>query len=857
VPLSKSPLSPAVPRFGVPRGAGVPAEDWRARHRIVTVVLALHLPVLLVMGLLVGRGGLADTLVDVGIVAAMLAVALLRTSRIVRTVAATLGLLTCSALLVHLTGGLTEMHFHFFFALALLAVYEEWRVYALAGAYVLLHHGVMGTLMPRDVFGRPFDAGTAWKWALLHAGFIAATSAAQLVFWTYSERLRADEHSAAEALRASEAQIRQAFDDAPAALCLIDPKGTLLAANRAMCSMLALDPHATTGQSLISLAHPDERSMLTAAVRAAAAGQRVAQTERHFVSRDGADVWALSAVNQTRHDGADALLFQMLNVTGRRERSEVRMRLGLEVAGMAAWEMDVATGEVRREAATTELYGPEPLSSWEDTLRAIHADDRDAVQAAVDRAVRTGEVIQVEYRRPMPDGTTRWMSSLGQARIGVTGATILVGVSLDTTARHLADQERSRLIEARQQAADRAISVQEVTAALAQTLTVGEVRQVLGAAARDVLQATNDTVSLLERSDDGRHLLPPVAGADVVVQEGRPLLLATPHGYAERVGAQPVDGERSWALLPLHAAALVTGVWRLAWPRERVFDESERTLLATLAGLGGTALERARLYERQRGIAETLQRSLLPAELPAPAGVQVAAQYLPASAGAQVGGDWYDVVELPDGRVGISIGDVTGHGVEAAAVMGQLRSAVRAYALQGLPPEQVLTQLNGLVAALGGEQMATGLYLVLDPSTGEVCVASAGHPPVLAVPEQGRPYLLDVDPGLPLGVLDDVRFAQTQTRVPPGTALVAYTDGLIERRGQTLQWGLDRLVSAAARCGAAGNLGAELLAAAGPSTDDTALVTVRLAPLDGAASNKAASDEAASDEAASDDETAA
>jgi serine phosphatase RsbU (regulator of sigma subunit) len=184
--------------------------------------------------------------------------------------------------------------------------------------------------------------------------------------------------------------------------------------------------------------------------------------------------------------------------------------------------------------------------------------------------------------------------------------------------------------------------------------------------------------------------------------------------------------------------------------------------------------------------------------------------------------------------------------------MGQLRSAVRAYALQGLPPAQVLTQLNGLVAALGGEQMATGLYLALNPSTGDVCVASAGHPPVLAVPERARPYLLDVDPGLPLGVLDDVEFCQAQSRVPPGTMLVAYTDGLIERRGQTLQWGLDRLISAAARCGAADNLGEELLAAAGPSTDDTALVTVRLAPLGEAASDEAASesDEAESDETA-------
>jgi PAS domain S-box-containing protein len=831
VPFSNPPLAPPVPRLGLPRGAGVPAEDWRARHRIVTAVLAVHLPVLIAIGLWRGDNP-GHTVLDVGIIAGMLAVALLPAPRIVRTIFATLGLLSCSALLVHLTGGLTEMHFHFFFALALVAVYEEWRVYALAGAYVLIHHGVMGTAMPRAVFGRPFDAGTAWKWALLHAAFIAAASAAQLVFWAHSERLRAAGHSAAEALRASEAQFRLAFNDAPAALCITDPDGTVVAANRALCSMLALSPYAATGEKLRSLVHPDEQDVFDAAVRAVADGRRVAQTERRFVSREGADVWALVAVSQTRHDGAEALLFQMLNVTGRRERSEVRMRLGLEVAGMAAWEVDIATGEVRREAATSELYGYEPPGRLEDTIRAIHADDRDAVRAAVDHAVATGEIMQVEYRRPMPDGSTRWMLSLGQTRIGVTGATILVGVSLDTTARHLADAERSRLIEARQQAADRAIAVQEITAALAETLTVDEVRDVLDDAAREVLHAAYGTISLVEDADDGdARFLPPVDGGEVVVREDRSLLLATAHGYAERVGAQPPSGERSWALLPLHAGGRVIGVWRLAWPRERVFDEAERTLLRTMAGLGGTALERARLYELERGIAETLQRSLLPGELPEPAGLQVTARYLPASGGAQVGGDWYDVVELAGGRVGISIGDVTGHGVEAAAVMGQLRSAVRAYALQGLQPAEVLWQLNGLVAALGGEQMATSLYLVLDPSTGDVCVASAGHPPVLAVPEHGRPHLLDVDPGLPLGVLDDVQFRQSQTRVPPGTTLVAYTDGLIERRGQSLQQGLDRLIETAAGSGADRDLSHELLAAAGPSTDDTAVVAVRLPPL--------------------------
>ena len=196
--------------------------------------------------------------------------------------------------------------------------------------------------------------------------------------------------------------------------------------------------------------------------------------------------------------------------------------------------------------------------------------------------------------------------------------------------------------------------------------------------------------------------------------------------------------------------------------------------------------------QREHQIAETLQRSLLPDRLPEIPGVALAARYVPATSDMQVGGDWYDVVQLPDGLIGLAIGDVAGHGLQAAATMGQLRMALRAYALQDPSPVSVMHGVHQLALQLPMPEMVTLIYLVFDPATGRLRFTNAGHPPALVIGNGKSLYLGD---GLapPVGVTADAKFTEASQDLWSGATLLLYTDGLIERRGVSIQEGLDRL----------------------------------------------------------------
>lgn len=242
------------------------------------------------------------------------------------------------------------------------------------------------------------------------------------------------------------------------------------------------------------------------------------------------------------------------------------------------------------------------------------------------------------------------------------------------------------------------------------------------------------------------------------------------------------------------------------------------------------SLEEAR-SRREHQIAETLQRSLLPDRIPDIPGVAVAARYVPATADMRVGGDWYDVIRLRGGLIGLAIGDVAGHGLHAAAAMGQLRMAVRAYAVQDPSPASVMNGLDGLVHLWPMADLVTLMYLVYDPDTGTVRFANAGHPPALVIGNGETRYLEDaMSP--PLGVLENRDYAETTLELRPGATLLLYTDGLVERRTLSIQDGLDRLLLAAS-----GDEGADVdtlcdhllasLSEDGMVADDIALLALR------------------------------
>jgi serine phosphatase RsbU (regulator of sigma subunit) len=203
------------------------------------------------------------------------------------------------------------------------------------------------------------------------------------------------------------------------------------------------------------------------------------------------------------------------------------------------------------------------------------------------------------------------------------------------------------------------------------------------------------------------------------------------------------------------------------------------------------------LYGRARrmaSVAETLQRSLLPERLPSVPGWSMCADYTP-SAGGDVGGDWYDVVTLPSGHVAYVLGDVAGHGITAAGTMSQLRNGLRAYLVEADSPSEVLVRLSRLAGQLLPLALATATVAVLDPRTGLARVASAGHPPVCHVPADGPAAIAEVTPWPPLGAVARMPAppAETTIQLGPGDSLVLYSDGLVERRTESIDEGLDRL----------------------------------------------------------------
>jgi len=239
------------------------------------------------------------------------------------------------------------------------------------------------------------------------------------------------------------------------------------------------------------------------------------------------------------------------------------------------------------------------------------------------------------------------------------------------------------------------------------------------------------------------------------------------------------------------------------------------------------------VYQREHKVAETLQRSLLPERLPQIEGIELAARYLPGASGAAVGGDWYDVLERPDGRVALVVGDVVGHGLRAAATMGQLRNAFRAYGLVESSPSEVVARINRLVMSGVEDVMATVLYMVLDRETGELSFSAAGHPPPLVLTPDG-PRFLEGGRSVPIGASDPAVFREANAVLPPGSSLLLYTDGLVERRDEPLDQRLETLAAVAGSAGESLDALCERVIEAvlgqGEPGDDVALLAVRPLP---------------------------
>ncbi len=322
-----------------------------------------------------------------------------------------------------------------------------------------------------------------------------------------------------------------------------------------------------------------------------------------------------------------------------------------------------------------------------------------------------------------------------------------------------------------------------------------------------------DTVAILLLDADSQQLVARAAkGIEEEVERGVRIPLG--RGFAGRIAAErvpifiadvdhadvlnPILREKGIVSLlgvPLIVEGELIGVLHVGSLRPRAFGQAELAVLQLAAARAAPAIEHARLsaaLRHEHDVSVALQRSLLPKRLDDMVGVKVATRYLPAR--EEVGGDWYDVFELPRGRVGIVIGDVVGHGIAAAALMGRLRTALHSYAIEGHGPGRTLELVDRFVQSLNDSAMATAAYAVFDTYTSALHYATAGHlPPVVISGSETR--VLDVTPAPPLGAFPYGRCPEHELSLHSGEILVLYTDGLIERRGVPLSVGIEALAT--------------------------------------------------------------
>jgi phosphoserine phosphatase RsbU/P len=392
---------------------------------------------------------------------------------------------------------------------------------------------------------------------------------------------------------------------------------------------------------------------------------------------------------------------------------------------------------------------------------------------------------------------------------------------------------------------DQLRAIQSITDAALSRLDDRELLAELLERTRDALQTDTAAVLLLDFAS-GQLIATAAAGLEEEVHQG--VRIPVGRGFAGRIAAghQPVvldhvdhttvlnpillaKGIQSMMGVPMVAGGRVIGVLHVGSLTPRRFTGHEVELLQLAADRAAAAVQ-SMTVQADRHAAAALQRSLMPTALPAVPGAELAARYIPGSGG--VGGDWYDVFTLPTGELCVVIGDVAGSGLPAAVIMGRMRSALRAYALETRDPAEVLSRLDRKMQHFEADAMATVLYAVIAPGLDRMDICLAGHfPPVIAYP--GRPAeLASVPVGLIIGVADPAPRPVTSMAIPPGTLLCFYTDGLIERRGELIDDGLARLCQALTPQPAdeACATVMQALAGGGPARDDIALLMVRRQP---------------------------
>ncbi|MDK0523977.1 SpoIIE family protein phosphatase [Streptomyces sp. ML-6] len=542
----------------------------------------------------------------------------------------------------------------------------------------------------------------------------------------------------------------------------------------------------------------------------------------------------------------------------RNSETATAQRLAMNRTGSFEWNVEADTLDI--DDAGLLVFGLDPHAfdrRPETVMERLEQSERTRLEVAIDEAIKSGRSsYSVHFRVPLDNGKEQWTHI--QARILRTEdgqVQRIIGVVQDTTAEvtHSAfvlDLEKRRqrqtsIVERTTSALSRAVTVDDVTASL--TGPGGLAR--LGADGLSLGLVENTSMNVIALSGDSVEAIDELryTGLDRdfpladTTLSGRPRFLTSVSALVHRYPALAPHADRmefrAAAYLPLVAQARSLGTLALFYRERTVFNADERNLCLGLAAIVAQSLQRAKLFDEEREFATGLQSAMLPRRIQEIEGGEIAVRYHSAWSGRQVGGDWYDVIALPKNRFGIVVGDVQGHDTHAAATMGQLRIALRAYAAEGHSPSTVLARASRFLSELDTDRFATCTYAQVDLASGTVRVVRAGHFGPLIRHTDGRVGSPQVRGGLPLGIstdFGDEEFPETRLDLVPGETLVLYTDGLVEEPGADIDSGVRTLINEVN----AGPAGAQALAdhlserlwERWGSGDDVALLVLRRSP---------------------------
>lgn len=494
--------------------------------------------------------------------------------------------------------------------------------------------------------------------------------------------------------------------------------------------------------------------------------------------------------------------------------------LSMALNGMGCFDWDLANRLVHLDRVALEILDvrDEEYDGTPDKLmERLPPGERARLDAVVGEAISGGgQGYGAYFRVRRQDGTLRWTHSQGSVHRDASGRALrLIGIVRDATQELADSMARLELDEERRR---RTSVVEGATAALAHARTVQDVIDVLKES--DGIEHLGATSMVMGLLDSGRiHLVAEgptgsfVPGTRVtrvdeeypmseVIRTLAPRFIESTDDFATSyAGLWPHIshlGITSAAYLPLIAQGRPIGAVGLLYGDKIGFTAEDRNLLVALGSSIAQSLQRAVLFEQEHDLAEGLQQAMLPRRIPAVSGAEIAVRYRSARLGRDVGGDWYDVIPLPGGRVGAVIGDVQGHDTDAAAVMGQLRIVLRAYAAEGHTPATVMARASVFLHELDTDRFATCIYAEADLTTGVVRLVRAGHVDPMIRDTDGTCRRLPAEGGLPLGLSAEfgrLDYPVNTVELDPGQTLALYTDGLVEMPGADLDEGMQRLAA--------------------------------------------------------------